>query len=70
MYAAVVRSVRIQLNRTSTDGKYLMYFHVLVEMGRLHGMQFDVIESSQQREKLRDPNMMLVDYNSIVMVLQ
>ena len=70
MYATVVRSVRIQRNRSSADGKYLVYFHVVVAMGRLHGMQLDPIESSQQRVKLRDPNMMLVDYNSIVMVLQ
>ena len=70
MYAAVVRSIRIQRNRAFTDGKYLVYFHVQVATGRLHGMQLDAIESSQQRVRLRDPNKMLVDYNSVVMVLQ
>jgi hypothetical protein len=33
-------------------------------------MQFDAIGLSLQRVRLHDPNKMLVDYNSVVMVLQ
>jgi hypothetical protein len=55
MYAAVVRSVHIQRNQTSADGKYLVYFHVQVATGRLHGMQLDAIGSSLQRVRLHDP---------------
>jgi hypothetical protein len=45
-------------------------FHVLVATGRLYDMQLNAIELSQQRVKLRDPNMMLVDCNSVIIVLQ
>jgi hypothetical protein len=45
-------------------------FHVLVATGRLYDMQLDTIELSQQHVKLRDPNMMLVDCNSVIMILQ
>jgi hypothetical protein len=65
-----VRSVRIQRNRIFADGKYLAYSHVLIAMGRQHGMQLDAIELSQQRVRLHDPNMMLVDFNFVVVVLQ
>jgi hypothetical protein len=36
----------------------------------LHGMQLDAIVLSQQRVRLHDPNMRLVNCNSVVMVMQ
>ena len=33
MYAAVVKSVRIERNRIFADGKYLVDFHVLTATG-------------------------------------
>ena len=69
MYALVVKSVRIQRNRIFTDGKYLVDFHVLIVKGKQYDMQLVAIVVSQQRVLLHDPNMKLVDYNSVIVVL-
>ena len=69
MYALVVKSVRIQRNRIFADGKYLVDFHVLIVKGKQYDMQLVAIVVSQQRVLLHEPNMKLVDYNSIIVVL-
>ena len=69
MYALVVKSVRIQRNRIFTDGKYLVDFHVLIVKGKQYDMQLVAIVVSQQHVLLHDPNMKLVDYNSVIVVL-
>jgi plasmid rolling circle replication initiator protein Rep len=69
MYALVVKSLRIQRNRIFTDGKYLVDFHVLIIAEKLYDMQLVAIVVSQQRVRLHDHNMKLVDYNSAIVVL-
>ena len=67
MFTWVVRSVRIQRNRISADGKYLEDHHEPIAAGSLNGMQLGAIVSSLQRVGLHDPNK-LVDYNIAIMV--
>jgi len=69
MYTLVVKSVRIQHNRISADGKYLVDFHVLIVAGKLYDKQLVAIVVSLQHVRLHDPNMKLVDYNSVIVVL-
>ena len=70
MYALVVRSVRIQRNRISVDGKYYEDHHEPITTGKLYDMQLGAIVLSHQHVKLRDPNMRLVSYNFAIMVWQ
>jgi hypothetical protein len=70
MYAAVVRWAHMWRIRIYADGKYLVDFHVLIAEGKCCDMQLVAIELSQQRVKLRDPNMKLVLCNSLIMVVQ
>jgi hypothetical protein len=70
MYALVVRSVRIQRNRISVDGKYKEDHHELISAGKLYGMQLDAIVLSHQHVRLRDPNKRLVGYNFAIVVWQ
>jgi len=55
LFPLVVKSVRIQRNRISVDGKYLEDNHEPIAVGRLNGMQLGTIVSSLQRVGLHDP---------------
>ena len=69
MFAEVVRWVHIQRTQIYANGKYLVDFHVLIVKGKQYDMQLVAIVVSQQHVLLHDPNMKLVDYNSVIVVL-
>jgi hypothetical protein len=55
-YAAVVKSVHIQRNRISANGKCLKNYHLQSIVGKCYDMQLTTIILSQQRVKFHDPN--------------
>jgi hypothetical protein len=64
-----VRSMRIQHNRTYIDEKYTDDFHIQVAVGNYYDMHLDAIVLGQQRVRLHDPNMRLVNWNYVALVL-
>jgi hypothetical protein len=57
----------IQYIQISTDGRYLIDFHVQVGVGMWYDMQLDIVELDQQRVELHDPNKMWINYNLAIM---